>query len=150
MLRIRLQRVGRKNDASFRVVVTEGTHPTRTGKYLEMVGFHNPHDDKPVLNAERIKHWIGHGAQPTDTVHNLLIETGIITGKKVNVLPRKSPPKKEEEAAPASEAAAPEVAAESPTEAPAEAPAGETPAETKAEAPTETPTEEPKKEEAAA
>lgn len=107
MLVIRLQRVGRKNDPSFRVVVTRSTNGPKSGKFLEIVGNHNPRTDVTALNTERIKHWISVGAQPSDTMHNLLISKKIIEGKKVNVLPRKSPIKKEGEAtAPATPEAA--------------------------------------------
>ena len=97
MLTIRLQRVGRKNDPSFRVVVVEAARAAKTGNYLEMVGSYDPRTDRIELNAERIKHWISNGVTLSDTVHNLLISQKIIEGKKINVLPRKSPPKKEEE-----------------------------------------------------
>ena len=103
MLTIRLTRVGKKKDASFRVVVVEKARKVKAGNYLEMVGSYDPRVDKVELKADRIKHWIGHGAQVSDTVHNLLISQKIIEGKKINVLPKKTVPKKEEEPAPASE-----------------------------------------------
>jgi small subunit ribosomal protein S16 len=127
MLTIRLQRRGRKNEPVFRVIVVDSKEPTKTGKQLEIVGSYDPRVDRVELNAERIKHWIANGAQTSDTVHNLLISNKIIEGKKINVLPRKSPPKKEEEAGSATAAvAAPVVAtadapAEGKTEAAAEA-----------------------------
>jgi small subunit ribosomal protein S16 len=52
--------------------------------------------NKSTVNGERVKYWISVGAQPTYTMHNLLITNKVISGKKVNVLPRKSPIKKEE------------------------------------------------------
>lgn len=119
MLTIRLQRVGRKNDPSFRVVVVEAKRAAKTGNYLEMVGSYDPRIDRTTLNAERIKHWLSMGATVSDTVHNILVSQKIIDGKKINVLPRKSPPKKEEDAsaaAPAAEAAV-AVADEAPAEA---------------------------------
>lgn len=73
---------------------------------LETLGSYDPrHKDLTVLNTDRIKHWISVGAKPTDTLHNMLIEKKIITGKKINVLPKKTVEKKEE--APASPAATP-------------------------------------------
>ena len=97
MLRIRLQRVGRRHEPSFRVVATDRQNSTKSGKALEVLGSYDPRFDKPVINAERVKHWLSVGAQPTDTMHNLLVSQKIIEGKKINVLPRrKSSPKKEE------------------------------------------------------
>jgi small subunit ribosomal protein S16 len=65
-----------------------------------MLGSYDPRADRVELKADRIKHWISMGATVSDTVHNLLISQKIIEGKKINVLPRKSPPKKEGEEAP--------------------------------------------------
>jgi len=112
MLAIRLQRVGRTNDPSFRVVVTRSTNGPKSGKFLEIVGNHNPRTHTTELNADRIKYWISMGAQPSDTLHNLLITKKIIEGKKRNVLPRKSPIKKEGEVAPAEVAVAAPASAE--------------------------------------
>lgn len=123
MLKIRLARIGRKNDPSFRVVVTESTRGPKSGKYVEVLGNYNPKMDSVVIDGERAKHWISAGAQVSDTVHNLLVGQGVIEGKKVNVLPKKSPIVKEAE-----EGAEAPAAEEAPTEAPAE----ETPAETDA------------------
>lgn len=124
---IRFQRVGRKNDPSFRLVVTEHTTGPKSGKHLELLGSYNPKTKATALSADRIKHWLSVGAQASGTVHNLLLANKIIEGKKVNVLPKKTAPKKEEpvvEAAPAAsapvavEAAAPEVPSEEPAAAP--------------------------------
>lgn len=101
MLKIRLQRVGRKNDASFRVVVTESTRGPKAGNALEVLGFYDPKRNIAEIKKERVEHWMSVGAQASDTMHNLLVTKKIIDGKKVNVLPKKSPIKKEgEEAAP--------------------------------------------------
>jgi len=110
MLRIRLQRVGRKNVPVFRLVLTDSKNSTKSGRYLEMLGSFDAHDDKKqTVDAERVKHWIKMGAKPTDTVHNFLIKKKVIEGKKVSSLPRKNSFKKSEEpAAPA--AAAPAAA----------------------------------------
>src|ERR1700744_5468403 len=107
MLTIRLTRVGKKKDSSFRVVVVESKRKVKAGNYLEMVGSYDPRVDKVDLKAERIKHWLGNGATTSDTVHNLLISQKIIEGKKINVLPKKTVAKKEEPAAEAPAAAAP-------------------------------------------
>ncbi len=122
MLKIRLQRVGKKNEPSFRLVLTDSQNATRSGKFLEVLGFHDFRKDGTQFNGEKIKYWISKGVQLSDTVHNLLITNKVIEGKKKNVLPKKTvkkeEPKKEE---PAVEAPKAEVAPA--TEAPVEAPA---------------------------
>jgi len=91
MLKIRLKRVGRKHDPSFRLVVLESQRGPKSGDYVENLGSYNARTDEKTIHADRVKHWISVGAQPSDTAHNLLVELGIITGKKVNVLPKKNP-----------------------------------------------------------
>jgi len=113
MLMIRFQRIGRTNDPAFRIVVLEKERAAKSGNIVELLGTYNPKSKALTLNDESVKEWIAKGAQPTDSIHNLLVNKGVITGKKVNVLPRKSPIKKEEAAA----AAAPVVAAAPVTEA---------------------------------
>ncbi|MFC1732601.1 30S ribosomal protein S16 [candidate division KSB1 bacterium] len=110
MLKIRLARIGRKNDPSYRVVVTEHTRGPKSGDHIEVLGNYNPKVDNVALNGERVKYWISVGAQVSDTVHNILINQGIIEGKKINVLPKKSPIVKEAEETEA--AAAPEASVE--------------------------------------
>jgi small subunit ribosomal protein S16 len=89
MLKIRLQRVGRRNDPSFRVIVTEKAKGPKSGKNIETLGWYNPHIDQKQIDTERAKHWIERGAQASGTVYNLLIDAGAISGSKVNVLPQK-------------------------------------------------------------
>ncbi len=70
---IRLARIGKKKKPFYRVVVIEKTRP-RNGRVVENVGTYDPLK-KPAeykLNAERIKHWLGYGAQPSDTVRSIL------------------------------------------------------------------------------
>lgn len=95
MLKIRLQRTGRKNDPHFRLIVTESILKPKTTQFAEILGTYNVKAGVFTAKADRVKHWISVGAQASDTVHNLLISKGIIEGKKVNVLPKKSPVKKE-------------------------------------------------------
>ena len=96
MLMIRLQRTGRKHIPSFRVVLTDKRNSTKSGKALETLGSFNAENDKERnVNAERIKYWLSKGAQLSGTLHNFLITQKIITGKKINVLPKKRPIKKE-------------------------------------------------------
>ena len=100
MLRIRLQRVGRKHEPVFRVVLTDSKNSTKSGRLLEVLGSHDPrHKDLTHLDVDRIKHWMSMGAKPTDTLHNMFISKKIISGKKINVLPKKTVPAKEGEAA---------------------------------------------------
>ena len=114
MLTIRLTRVGKKNDPSFRVIVVESKRKPQPGNYLEMVGSYDPRTDRIDLKAERIKHWLSMGATTSETVHNLLVSNKIIDAKKINVLPKKTVAKVEvaPEAAPAPEAAVEEAPAE--------------------------------------
>ena len=131
MLKIRMQRTGRINSPSFRIIVTEHTRGPKTGNIVEKVGTYNPTTKERILNEERIKYWLSVGAKASGTMHNMLISAGILSGKKVNVLPKKSPPKKEEEKVAADAVATAPVVEEAKPEAPAEE-------ETKSEAPAET------------
>ena len=139
---IRLQRTGRKHEPTFRLVLTDSKNGPKSGKFLEILGSHDPrHKDLTSIKGDRIKEWMTKGVQLSGTVHNLLIEKKVIDGKKINVLPKKTPIVKEvvaEKAAPVAAPApievapveevvaeiAPEVIAEAPVEvAPEEAPA---------------------------
>jgi small subunit ribosomal protein S16 len=92
MLMIRLQRTGRKHEPTFRLVLTDSKNGPKSGKFLEILGSHDPrHKDKTIIKADRVKEWMSKGAQLSGTVHNLLIEKKIIDGKKINVLPKKTP-----------------------------------------------------------
>ncbi len=97
MLKIRLQRVGRTNIPTFRVVLTDSKNSTKSGRFLEVLGSFDPRDDsKKIVKAERVKYWISKGAKLSGTLHNFLVHTKVIDGKKINVLPKKRPIKKEE------------------------------------------------------
>lgn len=97
MLKIRLQRIGRKNDPAFRVVLTDSKNSTKSGKFKEILGSYNLKKGEVLFKADRINYWIGNGAQVSDTVHNFLIHQNLITGKKKNVLSKKSPTKARKE-----------------------------------------------------
>jgi small subunit ribosomal protein S16 len=99
MLKIRLQRIGRKNDPAFRVVLTDHKNAAKSGRFLEILGSYNPglKENRTAFKAEAIKAWISKGAQLSDTVHNFLVHEKIIEGKKVNVLSKKSITKKRKE-----------------------------------------------------
>ena len=94
MLRIRFFRVGKKNQPSFKIVVTDRRNPPRGGRFLEELGFYNPLTKEKILRKERIKFWLERGAQPSETVHNLLVQEGIVKGKKIPVH-KKAKPKEE-------------------------------------------------------
>jgi|ERR1035437_2321814 small subunit ribosomal protein S16 len=101
MLKIRLQRIGRKNDPSFRAVLTDSKNSTKSGKFLEILGTYNPKVGDKNLNknfqTDRIKYWISQGAKCSDTMHNFLVHDKVIEGKKINVLPKKKPTLKRKE-----------------------------------------------------
>ena len=116
------------------VVVDKRTGP-KSNKNIDQLGFYNPKLGVIEIDAERAKHWLSKGVQPSDTVHNMLVTKKIIDAKKINVLPKKSPivdeeaiKRAEEEAAAKAEAekAAAESTEEvSEAETPAEEPAAE-------------------------
>ena len=85
MLVIRMQRVGRKNDPAFRVVLTERRSKPKSGQQ-EILGARHPKTKETVLKGERILYWISKGAQVSPTVHNLLISKKIMEGKTVPVV----------------------------------------------------------------
>lgn len=101
MLVIRLSRGGKKKQPTYRLVVQE-KHRDPWGTSVEIVGNYNPRTSPSTLNLkeERIQHWLSVGAQPSATVHNLLVNAGLIKDKKVRATThdRKEPaPKAEEE-----------------------------------------------------
>jgi len=84
MLMIRFARIGKKKQPHYRLVVSEKARDMY-GRALEIVGHYNPRSKTAELNAERITHWLGNGAQPSASVHNLLVTQAIISDKKVSV-----------------------------------------------------------------
>ena len=76
--RIRLQRHGRKNYAFYSIVIAHADAP-RDGRFIEKVGTYNPNTNPATidLNFERALYWVQVGAQPTDTVRNILSEEGV-------------------------------------------------------------------------
>jgi small subunit ribosomal protein S16 len=84
MLMIRFQRVGRRNDPAFRIVVVEKrSKPKSSG--IEILGSHHPKTKRTMLKNERILYWLSRGARASATVHNLLIAKGVLKGKKIAV-----------------------------------------------------------------
>jgi small subunit ribosomal protein S16 len=143
MLMIRFQRIGRKNDPSFRMVVLEKTASPKAGTYADLVGTYHPKTKAFQADGEKIKGWMAKGAQLSPSLQNLLIAKGIIEGKKSALVVKGKnltknvkadlPAQAGEPAAPAEAAPAEPAAEEAPV---AEAPAEEALAEVKEEAPT--------------
>lgn len=147
MLKMRLQRVGRKNDPSFRVIVTDSRSGPRSGKNVDNLGSYSAKSNLFQVDGARVEEWIKKGVQVSPTVHNLLVTNKIIEGKKINVLPKKSPIIDEEKLKAEAEAkAAAEAAAKAEAEA-AAAPVETTPEETAPVAEEAPAAEEEKKEE---
>jgi small subunit ribosomal protein S16 len=123
--------------------VTEETNSSTRGRSVEQVGTYNPTTKVKTLNVERVKYWMGVGAQPSETIHNLLVSEKIIDAKKIDLH------KKSKKAAPVAEAKPAEPVAPA-AEAPA--PPAEQPVPVEAapapEAPVVEPVEEKKPEEA--
>ena len=100
MLVIRFLRIGKKHQPCYKIVVTDKRKPPRGGRFVEEVGFWNPLTKEKVLKAERIKHWMSKGAQPSDSVYNLLIREKICQGKKIAVHKKKKEKKEKASEAP--------------------------------------------------
>jgi small subunit ribosomal protein S16 len=79
MVRIRLRRTGKKNQASFRVVVADSEAP-RNGRFIENIGFYNPRTDPATIEieVERAQYWLSQGAQPSDAAARLLRKVGVL------------------------------------------------------------------------
>lgn len=97
MLMIRLQRVGRVHEPTFRLVLTDSKNGPKSGKYIEVLGSYDPRRENKLeqFDTDKIKHWISKGAKLSDTVHNYLVSKKLIAGKKINALPKKRPIVKE-------------------------------------------------------
>jgi small subunit ribosomal protein S16 len=129
MLTIRLQRRGKKKQPTYRVVVSEKARDTQ-GRSLEILGYYNPQVEPRVLklDKERILHWLSVGAQTSATVHNMLVQEGIVSdGKKKSVfISKKRSTKNDAKKKEAEVAAKPEAEPKEAPPATAEAPADET------------------------
>jgi len=126
MLVIRFFRVGKKNQPSFKIVITDKKKPTRAGRFVEEVGFWNPLTKEKILKKDRILYWLSVGAKPSESIYNLLVSEKIVEGKKI---PKHKKPKEKKE------------------KPPVEKPIEETPKEKKEEPPKEKKEEPQKKEE---
>ena len=149
-VKIRLQRGGKKKQPFYRIVAADGRYK-RDGRFLERLGSYNPNTDPMTIDVKesRVMYWLGVGAQPTDTVRNLLSRKGIMLKwhmkrkgkadeeiaaefqkweamqalkreKELERKTRRKGTKKKKAAAPAADAA-PAAASETPAETPAQA-----------------------------
>jgi small subunit ribosomal protein S16 len=100
MVRLKLRRQGKKKQPTYRLVAAD-SHSPRDGRFIEILGHYNPRTDPPtvVLKREKIEEWLKKGAQPTESVRQILSTAGI----------GEAPPRTQK--APAPVAAAPEAAA---------------------------------------
>jgi small subunit ribosomal protein S16 len=87
MLIIRLSRTGKTAQPSYRLIVSEKSKDP-WGKYLEILGHYYPKKEAKLVNLkeERLKYWMGKGAQLSETVNNLLINQGLATTKKIRIV----------------------------------------------------------------
>jgi small subunit ribosomal protein S16 len=112
LLRIRLSRVGKKKQPSYRLVVTDSRAP-RDGAFLKIIGHYNPRTEPTtlVVKEDEAVEWLRRGAQPSETVAKLLTRLGVMerAGRAPVTWDRKTPikPKKAKEEAPAEAAAGP-------------------------------------------
>ena len=79
MVRLRLRRMGAKKAPFYRVVAASDTAP-RDGRFIEILGHYNPtkHPQIIELKEDRVKYWLGVGAQPSDTVRSLFRRQGLL------------------------------------------------------------------------
>ena len=79
MIKLRLRRMGAKKRPSYRIVAADSRSP-RDGRFIEAVGLYDPITDPATIriNEERARHWLSVGAQPTDTVRDILRRAGLI------------------------------------------------------------------------
>ena len=116
-VRIRLSRGGSKKRPFYKVVAADQRAP-RDGRFIEKLGTYNPllpqdHEQRLVINEERVKYWLGVGAQPTERLEKLFSNLGLVKAPALREQPKKSAPKakaqermKEKEAAAAANAEA--------------------------------------------
>lgn len=145
---MRLQRIGRKNNPAYRVIVTDSRNAAKRGRPVDHIGSYEPKAGVFTIDADKARHWISKGVQVSDTVYNFLISRNVIEGKKRNALPRKSPIIDEAKIKAEAEAKA-KAEEDARLKAEAEAAAAAAPAEEAPEV-AEVPTEEEAKEEVAA
>jgi small subunit ribosomal protein S16 len=124
MLSLRLTRHGAKKRPYYQIVVADSRSP-RDGRFIEKVGTYNPmlpreNAQRVTLNAERVKHWLGVGAQPTERVAKFLHAAGLGPKVEIRETPVQSAPRAKAQERMKAEAAAAEAAKATPAETPAE------------------------------
>ena len=129
MLKIRLARVGKKKQPTYRVVVADA-RAKRDGRYVEIIGQYNPRTEPNtfVIDEEKARDWMRKGAQPTERIHKLFATVGLMEAPVFPPPKPKPAPQAERPAAPAAAAPAAAAVAEPAAEA-EEAPAAEAEAE---------------------
>jgi len=96
MLVIRLQRIGKKNQPAYKVIVTDKRNSPKGGVPVEQIGFVNTLTKEKSINKERVLHWLSVGAKASQTVWNVLVSEGIVKGdkEKIRIKTVKNPEKK--------------------------------------------------------
>jgi len=115
MLKIRMSRGGTKKRPFFKIVIADARSP-RDGRFIERIGHYNPllpkdNPERIKLDLERVKHWLGHGAQPSDRIERFLADVGLAEKKTKFNDPLKSAPRKKTQERMAAEKKASEAAA---------------------------------------
>lgn len=101
MVKLRLTRTGKKHYKTYRIVASHDREK-RESRFLEILGWYDPHlkeDKKYKFDTERVKYWLGVGAQPTDTVKRFLLKEGLIKKPKFTKKYNSKPGKKAQERA---------------------------------------------------
>jgi small subunit ribosomal protein S16 len=108
LLKIRLARVGKKKQPTYRVVIADARAP-RDGKYVEIVGSYNPRTEPEtfVIDEDKVRGWLGKGAQPTMRMQKLLAKQGLMAAP---TFPQPKPKDAPAESSPRPQAAAPAAA----------------------------------------
>ena len=114
-LKVRLARTGSKKRPFYHIVVADARAP-RDGRFIEKIGHWNPMlpkdaAERVVLDADRVQHWVGHGATPTDRVERFMADAGLTTRTARNNPNKGVPGKKAQERAKEKAAAEAEAAA---------------------------------------
>lgn len=79
-VRIRLRRIGKKKQPQYRLIIADSRAP-RDGRFIETIGQYNPRVDPPLIKVDeaRALHWLGNGAQPSDTARSILRKAGVLS-----------------------------------------------------------------------
>ena len=91
MVRIRLRRIGAKKKPFYRIVIAD-QRQSRNGRFIETIGTYDPTLEPPAvkIDAERVKYWLGNGAQPSETAHKLLAKQGLMANPVWSTVSKKS------------------------------------------------------------